>query len=32
VEKLMRDAKAMSLLGGADDRHRARIAEWLYAG
>lgn len=32
VEKLMRDAKAMSLLGGADDRHRVQIAEWLYAG
>jgi alkylation response protein AidB-like acyl-CoA dehydrogenase len=31
VEKLMRDAKAMSLLGGADDRHRGQIAEWLYA-
>jgi alkylation response protein AidB-like acyl-CoA dehydrogenase len=31
VEKLMRDAKAMSLLGGADERHRIGIAERLYA-
>jgi alkylation response protein AidB-like acyl-CoA dehydrogenase len=31
VEKLMRDAKAMSLLGGADELQRARIAELLYA-
>lgn len=31
VEKLMRDAKAMSLLGGADELHRGRIAERLYS-
>ena len=31
VEKLMRDGKAMSLLGGADEWQRARIAELLYA-
>jgi len=30
VEKLMRDARAMSLLGGRDEEHKARITEWLY--
>lgn len=30
VEKLMRDARAMSLLGGADEQHRVAIAEALY--
>ena len=30
VEKLMRDARALSLLGGPDDGHRVAIAESLY--
>lgn len=30
VEKLMRDARALSLLGGADELHRVAIAEALY--
>ena len=30
VEKLMRDARALALLGGADELHRVAIAEALY--
>lgn len=31
VEKLMRDGRAMSLLGGADEPHRVAIAQALYS-
>jgi alkylation response protein AidB-like acyl-CoA dehydrogenase len=30
VEKLMRDARAMALIGGADERHTTAIAASLY--
>jgi len=30
VEKLMRDARAMALLGGSDDAHRGLIAASMY--